>query len=798
MSQSRRHEIDEPPLTLAAKRRVDRVCIAAEDAWQSGDTPQLEQYLGQTPEPERSLLLSELLRVELYYLERRGEKPDLHKCLCRFPDHARVIDEVFEGVSLVGTSVRDVSLTETATGTPPGQRASKRSRGQKIDRYVIEETLGSGGFGTVYLARDEQLDRQVAVKVPRRERFECAEEAGRFLDEARTVAALKHPGIVSVYDTGRDDEGMPFVVIEYVDGGSLKERLQSGPLPVSQCAELVACIGETIAYAHREGFVHRDLKPANILLDTSGRPHVADFGLAVHESVQRVHAGEHAGTLAYMAPEQVRGEAHRIDGRADIWGLGVIFYEMLTGRTPFEGVNRDELADEILHREPKPPRQIEDKIPEALERACLRCLAKQVTDRYATANDLADDLRRWLRPARSARDRAIWILSATVLLLVGAGLGTTLFRSLGDGRPSADVTLPPRNTPAPRLTAEEFRKLLEQHERQRAETREGLPRKPANLPGAPSAAGAAPASTGSLTAMMLTLPGKFPELGRQIAEARRAAKEETEYSLLLRATNDLVGAGDFAVAEVAARRMVELAGNDPGRRPIALGQLGLAQYRAGNAEEAIGNLQESIRIYRTLYDRLQKLPPSEENRSHLSQLARLLGLAMLRVGNAQKYLKSYQSAHGTYEEAMQLLRRHDRNRELVTLLISYGGLESQRGNYTAAVSLLRQGLELARRDGDKDSEAELHVNLGNARARSGDNPSALEHYQAANALLSAGASQELRATLYLNWIITLFEEKRLHDARQHLEALKRIVGPDDERFRRLFKLLGSIPGLEAG
>jgi serine/threonine protein kinase len=203
---------------------------------------------------------------------------------------------------------------------------------------------------------------------------------------------LKHPKIATVYHVGRDEAGLPFIVMEYIAGVTLRELLQQRKAP-SQIAALMAEIAETLHYAHQQGFVHRDLKPSNVLLDREGKPHVVDFGLAVHETAQRRKAGEYSGTLPYMSPEQVRGESHRLDGRADIWALGVMLYELLVGRRPFVGETPAELCDEILHREPKPLRMVDDKIPTELERICLKCLSKNIADRFATAADLAAALR---------------------------------------------------------------------------------------------------------------------------------------------------------------------------------------------------------------------------------------------------------------------------------------------------------------------------------------------------------------------------------------------------------------------
>ena len=189
---------------------------------------------------------------------------------------------------------------------------------------------------------------------------------------------------------------MVYIVLEYVEGTTLSDLLGRGRIEAVRFAGLIASIADAVHHAHKAGLVHRDLKPANIMIDEHGKPRVADFGLAISEALQTDRAGEVAGTPNYMAPEQVRGEAHRLDGRTDIWALGVMLYEGLTGRLPFIAGDRAALFDEILHRDPKPLRQIDDSIPRELERICLRCLCKRMPDRYSSSIDLADDLRVWL------------------------------------------------------------------------------------------------------------------------------------------------------------------------------------------------------------------------------------------------------------------------------------------------------------------------------------------------------------------------------------------------------------------
>jgi predicted Ser/Thr protein kinase len=267
-------------------------------------------------------------------------------------------------------------------------------RPSHIGRYRVERLLGEGGFGIVYLAHDEKLQRPVAIKVPHRWLVSQLEDAEAYLAEARTVANLDHANIVPVYDVGSTDWFPCFVVSKYIAGSTLKTRANEARLPWQEAAQLVATVAQALHHAHKQGIVHRDIKPGNILLDKRGNPFVADFGLALRE--QAVGTGSpSAGTPAYMSPEQARGEGDRVDGRSDIFSLGVVFYELLTGRRPFQAESRAELLERICAGEPRPPRQIDDTVPRELDRICLKCLEKRPIDRYSAALDLAEDIRSW-------------------------------------------------------------------------------------------------------------------------------------------------------------------------------------------------------------------------------------------------------------------------------------------------------------------------------------------------------------------------------------------------------------------
>ncbi len=261
-------------------------------------------------------------------------------------------------------------------------------------RYEVRQTLGTGGFGTVYLGHDTQLHRSVAIKVVRGGRGVGPDRAELFLQEARRLARLSHPGIVTVHDVGLH-EGDVYIVSDYLEGPDLAEWLNRHVPSWQMAARIVAAVADALAHAHSRLTVHRDVKPANIILTSDRGPVLVDFGLGLDEAVSaKGERGVISGTPAYMAPEQVAGVAHRIDGRTDIYSLGVVLYELLCGRVPFRSGDLRELLRQVRDDEPQPPRQLARDVPSDLERACLKALAKKLHDRYTTAADFADDLRR--------------------------------------------------------------------------------------------------------------------------------------------------------------------------------------------------------------------------------------------------------------------------------------------------------------------------------------------------------------------------------------------------------------------
>jgi serine/threonine protein kinase/predicted ATPase len=301
--------------------------------------------------------------------------------------------------------------TET-TDLSPGPRAgpaaprAPTAPPAAFGRYRVQKSLGAGGFGAVYLGHDTELDRPVAIKVLRGGADVPRAEADRFLQEARRLARLSHPGIVTVHDVGVHD-GQVYIVSDYLDGPDLAAWLKHNSPTWHEAARIVSALADALAHAHARLVVHRDVKPANVLLTPDRGPVLVDFGVGLDEgSAGGREVGVVSGTPAYMAPEQVAGEAHRIDGRTDIYSLGVVLYEMLCGRWPFRAGNTRELLRQVRDDEPQPPRQLSRDIPPELERACLKAMAKRLQDRYTSAADFADDLRRVLQtPAGSSASR---------------------------------------------------------------------------------------------------------------------------------------------------------------------------------------------------------------------------------------------------------------------------------------------------------------------------------------------------------------------------------------------------------
>jgi len=266
-----------------------------------------------------------------------------------------------------------------------------------VPNHEVLEKLGQGGMGVVYKARQVQLNRVVALKMIRADSLANQEAADRFRVEAEAVARLQHPNIIQIYEIGEVD-GLPYFSLEYCPGGSLADSLDGTPLPAREAARLLEPLVRAVAAAHRQQVIHRDLKPANVLLAADGSPRVSDFGLAklLDGDAAQTQSGQVLGTPSYMAPEQAAGKLQHIGPATDVYALGAILYELLTGRAPFRAATVLDTLAQVVADEPVPPRLLNRAVDRDLETVCLKCLEKEPQRRYATAEELADDLGRYL------------------------------------------------------------------------------------------------------------------------------------------------------------------------------------------------------------------------------------------------------------------------------------------------------------------------------------------------------------------------------------------------------------------
>jgi serine/threonine protein kinase len=755
-------------------RQLAQACGDLERRLRAGENCAAEEWLTACPalaaRPEYAL---ELIYAEFVVRGRLGQQPCEEEWYARFPQWRADLEQLFQVHDLAGAE-QDGSGTiiDMRDASPPARLGL--APGSRIGNYELLAELGRGGMGVVYRARQVSLSRVVALKMILAGDLAGPDQVRRFRQEAEAVAQLQHPHIVQIYEVG-EYQGRPYLALEYVEGGSLTQKLAAGPLPARLAADLVQSLARAMHHAHQRGVVHRDLKPANILLQTvstmesAGQsrsvspkvpvvdPFVAkitDFGLAKRLNVpgDPTPTGAIIGTPSYMAPEQASGRVHEVGPPTDVYALGMILYELLTGRSAFAGATALETLEQVRTQEPVPPTRLQPRVPRDLETITLKCLEKDRGRRYASAWALAEDLERFqtgetirARPVGSAERLWRWCWRRPAVAALVATLALVLVVGL------ASVTVLWRR--AERLRTEALTK--------KAEAESNLHQSQENFDLARQAVDQC--FTLATETPLLRKPGMqrvrelllrptlmyYQEFVRKRRDDPRVQEELGRNYLRLASISELLGndAEALAAARDAAAVWEALAQADPGNSDYPA-KVASAFNTAGERLVSTGERAEGLQFYETVRSLLEPLverdPGVPEYRYELARACHDMGYLQYEKRDLDAALKSYERARFLWEPLVQAHPAVARYRHgLVRLYLNLGSLHRARGASAAALETFGQAREQLDQLIRTDSAAERYqVELAGAYYHlayfhhlAGDVTAALPPYEQARGIL---------------------------------------------------------------
>ena len=728
------------------------------------------------------------------------------------------VDSTDSATFQLGPQVSPDSNPDVNEGEAPHQ-------GGQVAGYKILRVLGQGGMGVVYKARQRGLKRIVALKMISAAGHHGPADLARFRSEAVAVADLQHPNIVQIYEVG-EDNGHPFFSLEYVAGGSLAKKIGGTPQPPREAAQLVRALADGMEYAHQRGIIHRDLKPANVLLTEGGQPKVSDFGLVkrLEDDAGQTQSGSILGTPSYMAPEQAEGNIKEIGPRTDIYALGGILYELMTGRPPFRAASVLDTLQQVRTQDPIAPSQFQPKVPRDLETICLKCLQKDPAKRYAAAEALGEDLRRFLsgeailaRPVSRAERLWRWCLRnprvaalsgiVAILVVAWAATSTGLYRlaRANERTALANAATASQNAALAHQSAQEAaskaREALANAER--ASANEARARKQEQAAGA--------IAQDSIVQMI--------HLGEQVMRRLRTtydpARAEAEW---LRLRDDML--------TIIQKEMVPLADRieSQGVSPFAFATL---HQRLGDLLRKLGQVEDAQREYQQGYDRIAQVanaqPRNDVARANLGvMLLRLGEVALEQAGDAARARDEFDRAWKIQEEISLHPRsgnytKTDNHRILSGIAIKQGTAELSLGHPTLARDRFQKALELRhawteaepRNASAKSYLAEALVWLGAASSHLGDWQSASPHFQKALEICALLAKQHPEHLSFKGDLASVYSEQGAAMARtgqldlaetafnQSLTFARVVLASDPEDAAQRLVTAGASEGLAA-